>query len=227
MATTLPAFSNNLLVSVPSPGPISIIKSSLVIFAFSTIVSTTLSLIKAHPDYFAAAYPICPAGSISEEEAKTLVDLPIWFIHAKNDDTVNVKGTEQSIANLIAAGNENVHVSYFDDVHDTTGRFDDEDGNPYQYSGHWSWVYAFNDEVTCDEDGTNLWAWMNAQAKKAPLTPDQPGTEGGATGGNTTGGTTTNPTKPNVGIYNNAAYVAVATVALAGAAYVAFKKKED
>lgn len=46
MAITFPAFSSKNSVRFPSPGPISITKSSLVISADSTILSTTESFIK-------------------------------------------------------------------------------------------------------------------------------------------------------------------------------------
>ena len=39
-----------------------------------------------------------------------------------------------------------VHMSVWADVHDTTGRFPNEDGIPYQYAGHWSWIYFDNNE---------------------------------------------------------------------------------
>ncbi|MCB6567236.1 hypothetical protein LI169_19495, partial [Desulfovibrio desulfuricans] len=54
--------------------------------------------------------------------------------------------------------------SIFDDVHDTTGRFSNEDGTPYQYDGHWSWTYFDNNECY-DENGVNLWQWMSVQTK--------------------------------------------------------------
>ncbi|MCB7542699.1 peptidase, partial [Tyzzerella nexilis] len=70
-----------------------------------------------------------------------------WFIHAKNDTTVNYENTTAALAQrLRAAGNKEVHVSAFEDVHDTTGRFNDENGQPHQYDGHWSWTYFDNNE---------------------------------------------------------------------------------
>ena len=47
---------------------------------------------------------------------------------------------------------------------DTTGRFSNEDGTPYQYDGHWSWTYFDNNECY-DENGVNLWQWMSVQTK--------------------------------------------------------------
>ena len=42
----------------------------------------------------------------------------------------------------------------------TTGEFTDEDGNPYQYMGHWSWIYFDNNECACDEDGMGAWDFI-------------------------------------------------------------------
>ena len=132
----------------------------------------TMSIIFEAPELFAAAYPVCPASSGSgatEEQIAAIADLPIWFTHCINDDTVRFGDSSPAfIERLQAAGNENVHWSFFDDVHDTTGRFNDltEDGSDYQYSTHWSWVYFDNNECFCDECGENEWEWMAAQNRQ-------------------------------------------------------------
>lgn len=126
----------------------------------------TMDLILHNPDYFAAAYPICEAyrdAGISDAELEGIKDLPVWFIYADNDTVVNPDNFERpTIARLRAIG-ANVHTSIFPDVHDTSGLYTDEDGNPHQYQGHWSWLYFFNNE--CEEDGVNMWKWMAAQSK--------------------------------------------------------------
>ena len=65
-----------------------------------------------------------------------------------------------TVARLLAAGANNIHVSVFDDVHDTTGRFSNEDGTPYQYDGHWSWTYFDNNECY-DENGVKCVAMVS------------------------------------------------------------------
>lgn len=133
----------------------------------------TMDMIIDYPTAFAAAYPICAAKQskdVSDETINSLKNLPIWFIHAKNDSTVNYETTTKPLAErLRAAGNTQVHVSAFDDVHDTTGRFKDENGNPYQYDGHWSWTYFDNNECY-DENGVNLWKWMAKQTRSEIVT---------------------------------------------------------
>ncbi len=53
----------------------------------------------------------------------------------------------------------------FADVHDTSGMYKNEDGTPYQYTGHWSWPYFFNNECVDDTTGENLWTWLGRQSK--------------------------------------------------------------
>lgn len=133
----------------------------------------TMDMIIDYPTTFAAAYPICAAKNskdVSDETINTLKNLPIWFIHAKNDTTVNYENTTAALAQrLRAAGNKEVLVSAFEDVHDTTGRFTDENGQPHQYDGHWSWTYFDNNECY-DENGVNLWKWMAKQTKAETVT---------------------------------------------------------
>ncbi len=129
----------------------------------------TMNMVYARADLFAAAYPVCPASTssqVSDEQINNIANLPIWFTHCINDGTVNYKNTTEAlIERLKAAGNENVHLSAFEDVHDTTGRFNDltEDGSDYVYDTHWSWVYFDNNECYCDECGENEWEWLAKQ----------------------------------------------------------------
>lgn len=125
-----------------------------------------MDLVLNYPDFFAAAYPICEAyadAGITDEQLEGIKELPIWFVYASNDDTV-VPDTYEipTIARLKAIG-ANVHTSVFEDVHDTTGLYTMEDGSPYQYMGHWSWLYFFNNE--CEEDGVSLWQWLSGQSR--------------------------------------------------------------
>ncbi len=101
---------------------------------------------------------------MSDETIESLKDLPIWFTHAKNDSTVAIATTTEPLVERLRAAGAEVHTSIFDDVHDTTGRFSNEDGTPYQYDGHWSWTYFDNNECY-DENGVNLWQWMSVQTK--------------------------------------------------------------
>ena len=128
----------------------------------------TVNMLLQYPDYFAAAYPICEAykdSGITDEQLASIKNVPTWFIYAENDTTVIPEQFEApTIARLKAIG-ANLHTSIFADVHDTTGKYKGEDGAPYQYMGHWSWLYFFNNQCVDDATGENMWSWMGKQSK--------------------------------------------------------------
>ena len=126
----------------------------------------TMNMILEYPGFFAAAYPICEAykdTGITDEQLESIKDLPIWFVYAENDTTVDPTVYEApTIARLEAIGAD-VHKSVFPNVVDTSGQFKDAEGKAHEYMGHWSWIYFFNNE--CEEDGVNMWEWMAEQSK--------------------------------------------------------------
>lgn len=130
----------------------------------------TMNMILENPTYFAAAFPICEAYSdswITDDMLEKIVDLPIWFTHSKNDPTVNYESTSLATYNrLIAMGAKNVYLSAFEDVRDTSGLYKDAAGNPYEYNGHWSWIYFFNNE--CIDNNVTIFEWLSKQTKAIP-----------------------------------------------------------
>ena len=125
----------------------------------------TMNMIMEYPDFFAAAFPICefyPDYLISDEQINTLTNMPIWFTYCINDNTViPLVHAEATINRIKSFNSNNLHVSVFDDVHDTTGNYLGSDGKPYVYYPHWSWVYALNDE--CYDGDINMWDWISTQ----------------------------------------------------------------
>ena len=69
---------------------------------------------------------------------------------------------------LDQAQSGNLHFSFFDKVTDTSGKYKKADGTPYEYMGHWSWIYVYNDECedTIDGKTVKLFQWMAAQKRK-------------------------------------------------------------
>ncbi|MBO5606981.1 MAG: prolyl oligopeptidase family serine peptidase [Treponema sp.] len=129
----------------------------------------TLNMLLCYPGYFAAAFPVCEAYNdkwLSDEDIRTLDRTPIWFVAAKNDTTVNpgehIVATTQRL--LAARTGYVLHWNFFDDVHDTSGNFNGDDGKPWQYNGHLSWIYVLNDEC-CAEDEESLWGWISRQRR--------------------------------------------------------------
>lgn len=137
----------------------------------------TMALILENPEYFAAAYPICEAFKdewISDEKLEKIKNLPIWFTYAENDEVVNPTANSiATIERLKANDAKNIRVSVFNNVIDTSGLYKDKEGNAYEYNGHWSWIYAFNDE--CKDGEESLWSWLANQKKD--VVEDGTGTE--------------------------------------------------
>lgn len=149
----------------------------------------TMNMVLRNPGFFAAAYPICEAYSdanISDAQIKMLAGENMWIIQSIDDTTVDP--TQHAIPTyqrLIAAGAKNIWLSMFESIigTDTPGR---------RLMGHFSWVYAFNDQVTAAQLQTtgdvipsnngggsvapqgfdNLFEWMNAQ-KLTDIIPTQ------------------------------------------------------
>ncbi len=126
-----------------------------------------MDLILHYPGFFAAAYPICEMYEpelITDEKLQGIKDLPMWFVYAENDATVVPSVYEEPLLQRLEqfGTGPNLHVSVFSDVHDTTGKYYKE-GSPYQYYGHFSWIYFFNNE--CSEGELSLWQWLSEQKR--------------------------------------------------------------
>lgn len=127
----------------------------------------TMDLIMNHPEFFAAAFPICeayPDAGIRDDQLMGIKDLPLWFVYAQNDNVVDPQLYSAPTIDRLRAIGADVHTSVFDDVHDTSGKYRFADGSPRQYSGHWSWIYFFNNE--CQEGVLNLWEWLSEQRRE-------------------------------------------------------------
>jgi len=125
-----------------------------------------VDVILNHPDYFAAAFPICEAylaEGITDAQLERMKDLPTWFVYAENDTVVPPESYEIPLVERLKEIGANVHTSVFPNVADTTGLYQGEDGGAYQYMGHWSWIYFFNNQ--CEENGVSLWNWLAEQSK--------------------------------------------------------------
>ena len=140
----------------------------------------TMNLLFEKPDYFAAAYPVCEAyeaAYISDEQLESIQDVPIWFTHCAEDTLVQPDiYTIPTYERVKKAGADNLHFTYWNDVHDTSGEFLDETGTPEKYFGHFSWMYVLNNQCTVDNDyedgnicdaagtGETLFQWLAEQS---------------------------------------------------------------
>lgn len=150
----------------------------------------TMEMVLKHPDYFYKAFPICEAYQeqyITDEQIQALKDggTELWFTYALTDTTVNPELTSIPTIERMKEAGIPLHVSEYADVHDTTGRFwMDADGNltkentgkPYEYNGHWSWIYFDNNTNVCDDCGENCWKWLADYVEEKPAPEDKPTT---------------------------------------------------
>jgi predicted esterase len=97
----------------------------------------SIASIVNYPNKIAAAIIICPAGSISNTVAAALkaqYDMPMRWIHALEDPTVDVKNTVDSIAALNAAKFTDVAVEY------------PPAGTYFYEAAHYSWVAVYRSQ---------------------------------------------------------------------------------
>ncbi|MDQ0047323.1 putative peptidase [Paenibacillus polymyxa] len=126
----------------------------------------TMLMIRDYKDYFAAAVVACEAlkdSLITDEQINEMKDLPIWFVAAKTDTVVPPNDyTVPTYNRLVNAGAKDVHMSLFDNVVDTSGLYKKSDQTPYEYNGHWSWIYVYNNEVSKVINGkkTTMMEWL-------------------------------------------------------------------
>ncbi len=130
----------------------------------------TMLMARDYTSYFAAAFPTCEALKdtlITKSDMQKLKDFPIWFIAAKTDTTVPVNDyVVPTYDRLAKAGANNIHLSLFDNVVDTSGLYKKADGTPYEYDGHWSWIYVFNNKPTDTINGKpiTIMEWLSSQS---------------------------------------------------------------
>lgn len=134
-----------------------------------------LKLILLYPDYFAAGYISALAYRseyIADADIQKIKNIPIWFVHSKDDMTTIPKLTVEPVFDrLRAAGAKNVHFTYYNQVNDITNFYG---GKGFQYNGHWSWVYLHENLPRTDLDGSlvringkpvTIMEWLAAQKK--------------------------------------------------------------
>ena len=76
----------------------------------------TWDLVTKRPDLFAAAVPLCGAGTPARASAARLV--PIWAFHGTKDEVVPVNGSREMVAALRAVGSKVKYTEYPDVGHD-------------------------------------------------------------------------------------------------------------
>ena len=107
----------------------------------------------AAPELFAAAFPICAAYEVPEKKLDTVKNIPIWVVHAANDDTIPVKYTQDAYNYLKSKGGNVLYTEY------SNVQVDGEDFAP-----HASWIYPLNNDPV-NEGGEHFYEWLASQRK--------------------------------------------------------------
>ena len=127
----------------------------------------TLRMAVLYPEDYDALIPICHGYRsewLTDEQLDSIKNIPMFFIYADSDEVlIPAKNSIPVIQRLRDLGAEEVKVSSTDIVEDTSGNYKGEDGNPYLYNGHWSWIYFFNNESFDNDDNTAIFDWIKIQ----------------------------------------------------------------
>ena len=112
---------------------------------FSMGGKMTLKMASSYPDFFAAAFPLCPAYEPSDEQIEALADMPVWLIVSRFDIIAGYYTFSEVIWNQLC---ETTHVP--DDCRMTLfGRVKYPDGKNTS-SNHFVWFALANDLFTYD-----------------------------------------------------------------------------
>ncbi|MBQ7993142.1 MAG: hypothetical protein IJ252_08925, partial [Solobacterium sp.] len=127
----------------------------------------TMNMALTYGDKYDAYIPIAEgiaSESISDKQIADLAKLNMYFIYSMDDNAADVTLYSDAIVNrILDAGVENVKRFASEHVIDTSGKYKDENGNPYQYAGHWSWIYFDNNEADADDGSGDVFSWIAAQ----------------------------------------------------------------
>lgn len=94
-----------------------------------------------HSQNYAAIMPVCglyyfEKGGIQVKNLQNITNIPMWFFHSRNDNTVPFNNSTRLIEELKGLGADNIKSSWFDEpLHDITAL-------AYDNSEVWTWLFA-------------------------------------------------------------------------------------
>lgn len=120
----------------------------------------TWSMIKAFPDYFAAAFPICSGTTLTDEDLENLYDIPIYMVVSTGDGMpASMMSAYNALVDyaLSKGAEPKTYIALFEHV-DFEGladsqrlmaanqsvEFTEEERFKILAIDHWSWVYVHN-----------------------------------------------------------------------------------
>lgn len=106
----------------------------------------TLEMCKTYPDFFAAAFPVCPAVQPWNSDLSALADMPIWLTTSTLDRTVPYVLVSNFWEQMMEASDvaEDCRISLLGQVRDQDGR---KLGN-----NHYSWYAVTSDMFTSKKE---------------------------------------------------------------------------
>jgi predicted esterase len=135
----------------------------------------SLKLILKDPNYFAAGYISAlayEAQYITDQQINSIRNVPIWFIHTKDDPVTPPSNTVVPVyQRLKKTGAKNVHFTFYDRNVDLSGFYG---GENYDFPGHWSWIYSHTNHAKVGYDGkpvlhngkpVTIMEWLAGQTK--------------------------------------------------------------
>lgn len=125
----------------------------------------TLKMAIAYPEMFAAAFPICPAWSPSEEMISYLADVPVWLTSSKRDPLVNYHFAVTPVWEKIVAVSNNPEDCRFS----TLKKVCYADGTKTP-SNHHSWFSVNYDMFTTENGDYHNTTTVNGLGEEVKLT---------------------------------------------------------
>lgn len=110
-----------------------------------------LKVMSLNPKLFAAGFITCPAKMIDWEQLDKIKDIPLWLIHAREDDVVSVKNSRQISEYLKSIGGTVEYTEYKDVIIANE-----------KYTPHASYFYTLNN-IPKNIDGLDIFHWVAMQ----------------------------------------------------------------
>ncbi len=128
----------------------------------------TLKMAIAYPEFFAAAFPICPAWMPTAQQAEKIADMPVWLTSCVIDPLVNYFSSVRPTWNNIMTVSNVKEECRFSTLTVSTYA----NGVP-NVSGHHAW-YAVNNDMFSSKNGDYpMMSTVNGLGEKVKLTyPD-------------------------------------------------------
>lgn len=112
-----------------------------------------LKVMSLNPKLFAAGFITCPAKMINYEQLDKIKDIPLWLIHAREDDVVSVENSRKTYEYLKNVGGIVEYTEYKDVIIANE-----------KYTPHASYFYTLNN-IPKNLKGENIFQWIAAKKR--------------------------------------------------------------